>query len=170
MVRSAKGRGRKFTLDILRTLLKDGPHVFADLDAGNMVQDTPVTFAQKLLVAVHADPSGLPPNESLTTDLNWIKFKLMPSVRNAIDAIRGNRTVWIAIRYPQKGVLLKGSKIREALDALYGQVLEAEWLRLLLVGLKIDVPNEVRAVTTVETLRPLTAEPRKPENDSDPHA
>jgi hypothetical protein len=157
VVRGTTGRGKKFTVEILRTMLKDGPHMLVDLDAGNMVEDTPVTLAQKILAAVNADASRLPANESLTTDLTWIKFKLMQEIRSAIDAVRNNRTLWVAIHFPETGVLPRGSKIRETLDALYGQVLQVDWLRLVLLGLKVELPHEVRAVSTVEPLKALTA-------------
>jgi hypothetical protein len=64
--------------------------------------------------------------------------------------------VWVGINFPEDGVLPVGSKIRDALDALYMQVREVEWLRLVLLGLRVDVPEEVRADTTTETLKPLS--------------
>jgi hypothetical protein len=156
VVKGAEGRGKKFTLDIMRTLLAGGAHMLTDLDAGNMVEDTPLTFARKVLVAFNADVGGLPTNESLTTDLNWLKTKLMPKILAAIDGIRGGRTVWIGVRYPRDGVLPEGSKIRDALDAFYVQVKEVDWLRLVLLDLRVDVPDDVRNDTTTETLKPLS--------------
>jgi hypothetical protein len=155
VVKGSEGRGRKFTLDIVRTLLSGGKHIVVDLDAGNMVQDTPLTFAQKLLTALHADLSDLPDNRDFTKDLNWLKRTLMKTVRDAIDKIRDDRTVWIGILYPKDGDLPEKTNIRETLDALYGQVKEVDWLRLVLLGLQIDLPEEVVAEATIETLKPL---------------
>jgi hypothetical protein len=153
VVKGAEGTGKKFTVDILRTVLTDGPHIVADLDAGNMIEDTPLTFAGKVLVSLTANDKRLPPNQGLTTDLNWLKLTLMPAIRKEIDEVRAERTVWIVFRYPADGVLPERSKIRDALDALYAQVGQVDWLRLVLLGLQVDVPEEVSAVTTTESLK-----------------
>lgn len=157
VVKGSEGRGKEFTLDILRTLLAGGPHIIADLDAGNMIEDTPLTFVGKVLAALNVNAKELPrSNESLTTDLNWLKLTLMPAVRNAINGVRGDRTVWIAFRYPKDGVLPEGSKIRDALDAFYAQVGQVDWLRLVLLGLRVEVPDEVKGERTIENLKPLS--------------
>jgi V8-like Glu-specific endopeptidase len=158
VVKGGEGRGRKFTLAILRTLLAGPNHIVADLDAGNMVEDTPVTFAGKVLTALHADVSLLPEHQNLTTDVNWLRLTLMKRTLEAIDRVRGNRTVWLGIVFPNDGDLPENTKIREALDALYGQVKTVDWLRLMLLGLRIDLPEEVRKEATIETLKPVSAD------------
>ncbi|HTK74079.1 MAG TPA: hypothetical protein VL371_02415, partial [Gemmataceae bacterium] len=91
-------------------------------------------------------PQLLPREEAETTAAAWLKGELVPKVVAALNDARRGRLVWLMITDLNRCDAY-GSFTSEFLYLLYEQVLTNDWLRVVLDGMKGDIPATLRQVT-----------------------
>lgn len=136
--------GKTFSEILLRSLLPPHSHIIVKLSAGSIQSDAR-EFTQALLDAIEpAAPDRLPLPElkdAATTETAWIVDQLLRSslFPRIVAAARG-RLVWLVIDDLDR-IDLPDAGGRRLLDALYQNISAIAPLRIVLIGLKRDLPS-----------------------------
>jgi hypothetical protein len=151
-----RGTGKSFRLAVLSGLLADAGHLKVVLPAELISKLPAQKLAEKICQTAGAGIPAIPPlNEVDSTPATWLKDEVVPSIVAALDSVRNARLVWIALADLNR-TDIDGELASELLSALYEQTKSIAWLRVVLDGMKGDVPDAVRKDTERHRTAPPT--------------
>ncbi|MBO0720271.1 MAG: trypsin-like peptidase domain-containing protein [Blastocatellia bacterium] len=132
--------GKTFRVDLLSAMLSDGGHLKVRLNAENISKMDPARLAGEICAtAGSALPPLTPLPEIHSTLATWLKDEVMGKIISALDGVRKNRLVWLSItELNQFKIEQEGTS--QLLFLLYQQLLTVDWLRIVLDGMKGDIP------------------------------
>jgi hypothetical protein len=139
-IKGDPGRGKTYCIDLLHAMLNDGNHLKIKLNAQKI---SSLNVAD--LVTAIAGAAGIqnftfaPDSDTNSTSIVWLKAELLPKLLSALETARNGRLVWLLITELNKFDL--NDDAAEFLMALYEQVSKRDWLRIVLDGMKADVPG-----------------------------
>lgn len=139
--------GKSFRLRVADAVLAESNHLKVPINAPQLAPLAAEEFAARLCRLVGGElPQLLPRDEAETTPAAWLKGELVPKVVAALNDARRGRLVWLLITDLNRCDAY-GSSTSEFLYLLYEQVLTNDWLRVVLDGMKGDIPATLRQVT-----------------------
>lgn len=153
-LRATRGIGRSFSTEILRSLAAAERNTIVELRATDIGSDERA-LAGKILGRIEGGaPLPLPKaSEANTTHTAWIADHLIGrGFAPRLIAAAGGRLVWLVIDDLDTIDIPDGGG-RRFLDALYQNVATMPPLRIVLIGLKRDLPSIDGAHSKLETLR-----------------
>jgi hypothetical protein len=137
--------GKSFRVDLLDEMLPIGGHLKIPLTAQAISNLSAVELAAKICESAGTSLADLLPPEGInSTQAVWKKDEILTKLIAALDAKRDKRLVWISIRDLNK-FDIKNDSGSELLLLLYQQLLVSDWLRIVLDGMKGDIPLELRS-------------------------
>jgi Trypsin-like peptidase domain len=147
VIDGAEKSGKSFRLRVADAVLAESNHLKVPINAPQLTALSAEEFAARLCRLAGGElPQLLPREEAETTAAAWLKGELVPKVVAALNDARRGRLVWLMITDLNRCDAY-GSFTSEFLYLLYEQVLTNDWLRVVLDGMKGDIPATLRQVT-----------------------
>ncbi|RJF95777.1 trypsin-like serine peptidase [Noviherbaspirillum saxi] len=148
--------GKTFRLAVLSAMLSDGSHLKIELDATTISKLNAVELAQEICKAagVADHPIFAPVTEFASTPAAWLRGEVLPKLMAALDAARAGRLVWLTIAELNK-TDIQGENASALLLSIYGQTRSSEWLRIVLDGMKGDLPAAIHPLSDRDDVMPL---------------
>ena len=158
VIGGAKGSGKSFLVELLSSMLSDGGHLKVTLRADSVSKMNARQLAEAVCKAAGTTlPPTVDPADADTTRSAWLKDEVLSKVISALQAARAGRLVWFSITELNNYEI--GEKdASELLFMLYAQTLTVEWLRVVLDGMRADLPRTLRDVTRTHLTTPVTRE------------
>ena len=149
IISGSKGSGKTFCTRVLWQMLSSGSHLKISLNAG------PGGIGQKdarqLVADICANAGITAPqipelNETNSTPIVWLKAEVIPALMAVLETRRQGSLVWIGLTELNNGTI-NGPHASEFLFLLYEQTLKVDWLRIVLDGIRADIPESLNEVT-----------------------
>ncbi|WP_020604217.1 trypsin-like serine peptidase [Spirosoma spitsbergense] len=149
VISGPKGSGKTFCTRVLWQMLSNGSHLKISLNAG------PGGIGQKdarqLVADICANAGAVAPvlselNEINSTPIVWLKTEVIPALMASLETARQGSLVWIVLAELNNGSI-SGPQASEFLFLLYEQTLKVDWLRIVLDGIRADIPESLSDVT-----------------------
>lgn len=138
--------GKSFRIELLKAMLPEGGHLKIHLSAEVIAKLSALDLASKICRDAGATvPEFMTVDSINSTPAVWIKDELVPKVLSVLSAVRNNRLVWLTIS-DLNHFDIEGDHASEFLLYFYEQLRQTEWLRIVLDGMKGDVPISLVSV------------------------
>jgi hypothetical protein len=158
VIGGAKKTGKSFLVQLLSSMLSDGGHLKVTLEAGSISKMNARQLAEAVCKAAGTTlPPTVNPADADTTRSAWLKDEVLTKVVSALQAARAGRLVWLSITELNNYKIVE-KDASELLFMLYEQALAVDWLRVVLDGMRADLPRTLRDVTKTHLTTPLTRE------------
>ena len=128
-------------------MLPDGGHLKVALKADSISKMNARQLAEAIRKAAGAAmPPPVEPDDTDSTRSAWLKDEVLSKVMSALQAARGGRLVWLWIT-DLNNYEISEKDASELLFMLYEQALGVDWLRVVLDGMRADLPRSLRDIT-----------------------
>jgi hypothetical protein len=156
IVSGAAKAGKTFRLAVLAAMLPDTRHLKIELQGDAISKMDPLQLAGAICRAAGAKrPDFVAAADFNNTLSNWISDEIVTKTIAALDDVRNGRLVWISIKDLNNTDIL-GDASPFLLD-LYDRVRTADWLRIVLDGMKSDLPAAIRKLTETHRVTEVTS-------------
>lgn len=150
-----KGLGKTFLANVVSAMLPNAGHLKVELSAAAIstknapdstknAPDSTETVTEIANMVCSAAGAGTlqfePVSDILSTPAVWLKDEVLRKLIEAIDRVRNGRMVWITLIDLNK-FDIKNEQITQLLQLIYEQVNNTPWLRIVLDGMKTDIPG-----------------------------
>jgi len=154
-----KESGKSFSLEILRTVLKNNAeHSIVSFKAAELVLG-PRAFAEELIRRAASRDSAQEPmplaEESDTAVDAWIKGILFPAFAKQINVVTETRQLWLVIDELDVNPLAPGP-LQHFLEQLYQEIADVPKLRVLLLGAQSFVQGAQPDKLRIEMIQPVS--------------
>jgi ABC-type dipeptide/oligopeptide/nickel transport system ATPase component len=150
------GSGKTFHIEIVSAMLPDAGHLKINLKAEAISKMDALALANVICSEAGAvAPVFAPPSEIHSTTAVWLKDEVVRKLIEAIDRVRNGRFVWLSIS-DLNSFEIEGENASQMLFLLYEQILTVGWLRILLDGMRGDIPASLRELLHRHIVRDLT--------------
>ena len=140
-IRGNKGVGKTFHANLVAALLPDAAHLKIELPAQAIATKEATELAKFICSKAGAGTLELEPvSEVFSTAAVWLKDEVTRKLIEAIDSVRNGRSVWLLITQLNH-FDIKGEHATQLLLLIYEHVKTSPWLRIVLDGLKTDIPG-----------------------------
>jgi hypothetical protein len=151
-----KGSGKTFQVRVLSAMLSDADHIKIHLDAAAISKMDAVELAKVICTGAGGNaPSLESASEVHSTTAVWLKDEVVRKVIEELNRVRGGRLVWVCIT-ELDAFDIEGDNSSQLLLLLYEEVLRLEWLRVVLDGMKGDIPASLRELQYRHRVREIT--------------
>jgi hypothetical protein len=158
VIGGAKGSGKSFLVQLLSSMLPDGGHLKVALKADSISKMNARRLAEAICKAAGTSMSPpVEPDAADTTRSAWLKDEILSKVMSALQAARGGRLVWFSIT-DLNNYEIDEKDASELLFMLYEQAASVDWLRVVLDGMRADLPRSLRDVTKIHPTAAVTRE------------
>lgn len=157
-IRGTKWSGKSFLVKLLAYMLPDGGHLKVTLKADSVSKMNARQLAEAICKAAGTTlpPTG-DPADADTTSSAWLKDEVLTKVVSVLQEARDGRLVWLSITELNK-YKISEKDASDLLFMLYEQTLVVDWLRVVLDGMRGDVPASLRGVRKNHLTAPVTQE------------
>jgi Trypsin-like peptidase domain len=150
------GCGKSFRLAVLSAMLPDAGHLKILLTADQISKMPAARLAEVICqTAGAAPPAIVPVAEYDSTTTTWLKDEVVRKTVAALDAVRNGRLVWLLLSELNKSEI-QGEHASPFLFLLYEQAATLDWLRVMLDGMRGDVPATIKDVSERHRVPPVT--------------
>lgn len=140
-IKGDKGRGKTFHASLISALLPDVAHLKIELSAQAIATKDATELANMISTKAGAGSLQLAaPAEVFSTVAVWLKDEVTGKLMEAIGRVRNDRMVWLTIT-DLNSFDIEGEEATTLLSLIYEQVKVYPWLRIVLDGLKTDIPG-----------------------------
>lgn len=157
VVNGMPGSGKTFRTRVLTAMLPAGGHLMIRLNQESVSKKSAVDLAETI-----AQQAGqaLPPLAT-QTDLNttaaaWLRAEVLPKLLQVLEQARQGRMVWLVLT-DLNSYNMDGALATDLLTLLYEQVTTLDWLRIVLDGMRGDLPDIVSQRQTTVQVAPTLA-------------
>lgn len=148
-----RGKGKTFCVDLLHAMLADGDHLKLKLPAETFSKLSVQELVGKIYrMAALPERQFSSPAELSSTVSVWLKSEVLAGLMNDLETVRNGRMVWLCITELNK-FDIEGEHTSEFLFMLYEQSLRVDWLRIVLDGVKADIPATLTDLTETSRVR-----------------
>jgi hypothetical protein len=155
-IKGGKGKGKTFHAKLISALLPDVTHLKIELSAQAISTKPAAELANDISSKAGAGNLQLEQAaEVFSTVAVWLKDEVTRKLMEAIDRVRNDRLVWLIIT-DLDSFDIEGEEATTLLSLIYEQVKTYPWLRIVLDGLKIDIPGGLRTFELSYTVKDLT--------------
>ncbi|HEX8635319.1 MAG TPA: trypsin-like peptidase domain-containing protein [Pyrinomonadaceae bacterium] len=152
------GSGKTFLVQLLSAMLSDGGHLKLTLKADAISKLDARQLADTICKAAGTTlPPLVEPDDADTTGSAWLKDEVVDKVLGALEKARQGRLVWLLFTELNHSEI-KEKDASELLFLLYEQALKVDWLRIVLDGMRADVPRSLREVTKTHLVTTIRRE------------
>ncbi|QDK78542.1 hypothetical protein EXU85_07930 [Spirosoma sp. KCTC 42546] len=147
-ITGANGSGKTFCVRVLSQMLPDGGNLKIRLNAGpgGIGQKDARQLVADMCANAGVEAPVIPDMDPNSTSIVWLKNEVIPALLSALDRARRGNLVWILLTDLNKGTI-DGLHASEFLFLLYEQILKVDWLRIVLDGVRADIPESLNDVT-----------------------
>lgn len=139
-----EGSGKTFCLAVMDTMLPDAGHLKIGLDAGTISKLDAEQLAITICTTAGASAPAFEPPEALnSTTAAWLQSEVLGKTIERLQAVRNQRLVWLSIADLNK-TDIQGNNASALLHLLYEQTANLPWLRIVLDGLRGDIPAKAQ--------------------------
>jgi hypothetical protein len=140
-IKGDKGRGKTFHASLISALLPDVTHLKIELSAQGIGTKDGADLANHISSKAGAGNLQLETPEAIHSTVTvWLKDEVTRKLMEAIDRVRNDRLVWLIITDLNSFDIQK-DEATTLLSLIYEQVKTYSWLRIVLDGLKTDIPG-----------------------------
>jgi hypothetical protein len=158
VIGGAKGSGKSFLVQLLSSMLSDGGHLKVTLKADSISKMNARQLAEAICKTAGTNmPPPADTEDADTTSSAWLKDEVLSKVVSALQAARDGRLVWLSVT-DLNNYEISEKDASELLFMLYEQTLSVEWLRVVLDGMRADLPRSLRDVTKFHPAAAVTRE------------
>lgn len=155
IISGAKGSGKSFRIEVLDTVLADGNNLKVILNAESLSKMGVVELVTKICDEAGTKIEEIKPLAEInSTAAVWLRDEVLTKVINALNKARNGRVVWLAILDLNK-FDIEDENVSEFLLLLYEQLLSKDWLRIVLDGMKGDIPRQLERVIERHNVSPI---------------
>lgn len=156
VIRGMQGSGKTFHTQLISSMLKDSTHLKLPLDAETISKFDARGLANYICETAGAKlPTLAEPEETDSTGSAWLRDEVLAKLITELDKAREGRLVWLLIT--QLDVFdIKQGDVSELLLLLYKQTASLNWLRVVLDGMKGDIPGPILTWTEQYNIPPAT--------------
>ncbi|AQG80370.1 trypsin-like serine peptidase [Spirosoma montaniterrae] len=139
-----RGIGKTFRANLVLAMLPNGGHLKIVLHAEAIAK-----MNVEQVVAVICTSAGAPlpdlskPTDAHSTQTVWLRDKVVPAVMAALNQVRDGKLVWLCL-LELNTFKIEVDQTSEFLFMLYEQTLAFDWLRVVLDGMRGDLPDSLR--------------------------
>jgi V8-like Glu-specific endopeptidase len=156
LLRGEARTGKTFRLSVLSAMLPDSGHLKLLLRAEAISKMDALQLAAEICKAAGAAlPAFVPAAEFNSTLSTWLRDELTQKVIQALEGARSGRLVWLMLAELNKADI-QGENASAFLLTLYEQARTAEWLRIVLDGMKGDTLSSLRNFTEPHRIPEVT--------------
>jgi hypothetical protein len=138
--------GKSFLVELATAILPDADHLKIVLAAASIAQKPALGIARDICSLAGAEFPAITPLASYSsTSGAWLKDEVIPKLLEALESKRQNRTVWIALT-DLNLYNIEGEHASDFLLLLYGQTMRKSWLRIILDGLRTQLPSTLTGI------------------------
>jgi hypothetical protein len=147
LIEGGDDSGKSFCVELLLDMLPDGGHLKVRLNAEAISKMDPAKLAATICATAGAKiPDLSSPAEMNSTLTVWLKDEVMNKIIAALESVRNNRLVWISITELNQ-FEIQDAGTSQLLLMLYESLLNLNWLRIVLDGMKGDIPASLSRTT-----------------------
>lgn len=156
VIRGTRGSGKTFHTQLISSMLQDSTHLKLLLDAGTISKFDARGLADHICeMAGTKLPPLAQPDETDSTGTVWLRDEVMVKLISELDKAREGRLVWLLIT--QLDIFeIKRDDVSELLLLLYKQTASLNWLRVVLDGMRGDIPGPIQNLTGEYSIPPPT--------------
>lgn len=155
-IKGDKGGGKTFHASLVSALLHDVAHLKIELSAQAIATKDAAELANMISTKAGAGTLQIdPPSEVFSTVAVWLKDEVTRKLMEAIDRVRNDRMVWLTIT-DLNSFDIEGEEATTLLSLIYEQVRTYPWLRIVLDGLKTDLPGGLSAFEHRHRVKDIT--------------
>jgi hypothetical protein len=156
VITGPKGSGKTFRVELLSAMLADGGHLKISLNADSVSK----LGAEKLAELICTKAGAVPPVIVPLTEVNstpsvWLKDELLAKAMSALDAARNRRLVWVSLTN-LNNFDIANDDASQFLFLLYEQTLAVDWLRVVLDGMRGDIPARLNSQREIHRVSEIT--------------
>jgi len=156
LIRGRKGTGKTFRLSILKSLLKESEHLVITLSASVISAMSAHALATHIChSAGRENPTFEPQDEVHSSKTVWINTVVIPTIIATLDDLRNDRLVWICLSELNL-FTLEDSSASDLLFGLYEQLINNDWLRVVLDDMQTELPQDLKDNAIVYNVREVT--------------
>jgi hypothetical protein len=158
VISGSLGSGKTFRLKLLSAMLPASEHLKVTLDAAAISK----LGVEELVAAICREAGAeLPvlesPSELGSTGSTWLRDEVCAKLMAALDGARRHRLVWLSIAELDHFDIAEEAT-SQLLLLLYEQTRAVDWLRIVLDGMRSDIPFSLRDLTARERATEVTLE------------
>jgi len=150
--------GKTWLMNIIFSVLPDDEHLKITLEGDEIAEKSALEIVKmicdKIGVAV---PAISAIGDFTGTRSTWLRDIVIEQLIETINTKRDKRTVWICIK-DLNHISINGEDASDFLFGLYDCVIKKDWLRILLDGMRADIPDTVKPWTTKFRTRDIREE------------
>ncbi len=155
-LRGESRSGKTFRLSVLSAMLPDSGHLKAFLQADAISKLDAVQLASRICeVAGASIPTFVPASEFNSTVSTWLRDEVVQKLIQALDSVRAGRLVWVIIAELNL-TDIQGENASAFLLSFYEQTRTVDWLRIVLDGMKGDIPQTLNRITETHRAEPIS--------------
>lgn len=140
------GTGKTFRILVLSAMLPDSGHLKVALRADALSKLEATHLATLICRTAGAViPTFVSAAEYSSTVSTWIRDEVMRKTMDALEKVRSGRLVWITLA-DLNHTEIQGENASAFLQALYEQTRVVDWVRILLDGMKGDLPGPILSI------------------------
>lgn len=149
--------GKSFHVQVLAAMLSPTGHLLISLAAPEIANLSATALAQRIADVAGAKIGDIVPAHDIgSTTTIWLRDELLQKLLNALDTARNGRTVWLCIQELNK-TEIRDAEASEFLFMFYEAAIPRPWLRIVLDGMRGDLPATLEALIEVRRVeRPDT--------------
>jgi Trypsin-like peptidase domain len=150
------GSGKTFRLSVLSAMLPDSGHFKIVIPANGISKKAAPDLAAVICRAAGAPvPTFVSNSEFNSTTSAWLRDELVAKIIQSLDQVRDGRLIWLALS-DLDCTDIQGDNTSSFLTALYERTGTTDWLRIVLDGMKGDLPSTVRTLTEIHACDRVT--------------
>lgn len=147
VIGGASGSGKTFRANLLSSMLPDGSHLKLLLRAEAIAKASVLDLAARICAAAGAElPSIAPLADANSTAVTWLKSEVASKIITTLGTVRKDRRVWLILT-DLNAFDIEDPHASQLLLLLYEQSVAVDWLRVVLDGMKGDLPLTVGVQT-----------------------
>jgi hypothetical protein len=158
VISGPRGTGKTHRVRLLSSMLPEVSHLKIVLRAESISK----MDAAALGALICSEAGSVAPPLASSSELNstpavWLKTEVLPKLLTALDQARNGRLVWLLVTDLDL-FEIQGDHARPLLLLLYEQTLTLDWLRIVLDGMRGDIPSSLNEVLDRQRTREITRE------------
>ena len=143
VVNGMPGSGKTFRTRVLTAMLPASGHLIIRLNQESVSKKSAVELVDTIAhQASQAAPVLVSQAEMNTTAAAWLRAEVLPKLLQVLEQARQGRLVWLVLT-DLNTYNIDGALATDVLTLLYEQVTTLPWLRVVLDGMRGDLPEEI---------------------------
>ncbi|MBO0935994.1 trypsin-like peptidase domain-containing protein [Fibrella sp. HMF5335] len=143
VVNGMPGSGKTFRTRVLTAMLPASGHLIIRLNGESVSKKSAAELVDTIAhQASQPSPALVAQVDMNTTAAAWLRAEVLPKLLQVLEQARQGRMVWLVLT-DLNSYNIDGSLATDLLTLLYEQVATLDWLRIVLDGMRGDLPDQI---------------------------